>query len=309
VYARGVAGRYSLDGKAVLITGAARGIGAEAARQLARRGARVSCVGLEPEELERVARDCGNGALWFEADVADRASVERAVAATVEATGGIDVVIPNAGIAPHAAFRHMPPEAFERVVDVNLLGVYRTIHACLPHVLERRGYVLPVSSLSALLPSFPGFTAYAATKAGIEAMALALRAELKHLGVDVGVAYFSWIGTELVTGADATPAFSLLRSRLKGPLAKTYPVSDAGRAIVRGVERRSAVVAAPSWVRLVRLMRGVLLPAAEPQVHASAPEAMALFEAEYQRLGAAAAQPVGAGGAADVRAAQRSGLP
>lgn len=305
MYARGVAGRYSLDGKAVLITGAARGIGAEAARQLAGRGARVSCVGLEPQELERVARDCGNGALWFEADVTDRASVDRAVAATVEAMGGIDVVIANAGIAPHAAVRLMPPETFQRVIDVNLLGAYRTIHACLPHVLERRGYILPVASLAALLPSFPGFAPYAASKAGLEAFALALRAEVGHLGVDVGVAYFSWISTELVTGAEEMPAFRLLRERLPWPVKKTHPVSLAGRAIVRGVERRAAAVTGPRWVRLARVMRGVLVPVTEKQMHANTPEAMALFEAEYQRVGTEAARPAGAGGAADVRAARR----
>src|ERR671933_512224 len=90
--------RYSLQGKTVLVTGAARGIGAETARQAANRGARVACVGLEPEELERVAHACGRGALWFEADVTDLHSLEHAVAATVEETGGIDVVVANAGI-------------------------------------------------------------------------------------------------------------------------------------------------------------------------------------------------------------------
>jgi NAD(P)-dependent dehydrogenase (short-subunit alcohol dehydrogenase family) len=301
-----VAARYSLQGKTVLITGAARGIGAEAARQLAERGARVSCVGLEPEELEKVARACGGGALWFEADVTDRAAVDRAVAATVDATGGIDVAIANAGIGAAGPLRQMPPEQFERVIDVNLLGVYRTIHACLPHVLERRGYILPVASLAAIAPAFPGFAPYAATKAGIEALGRTLGVEVKHLGVDVGVAYFGWIATELVTGGDQHPAFRLLRERLKGPAAKTYPVSAAGRAIVRGVESRAAVVAAPTWIRPARWLRGFVAAATERQVLASAPEAMALYEAEYQRAGLAEASvPVGAGGAADARAAAR----
>jgi NAD(P)-dependent dehydrogenase (short-subunit alcohol dehydrogenase family) len=302
-----VAERYALQGKTVLITGAARGIGAEAARQLAGRGARVSCVGLEPEELERVASACGGGALWFEADVTDRAAVDRAVAGTVEATGGIDVVIANAGVGAAGSIRQMPPEQFERVIDVNLLGVYRTIHACLPHVLDRRGYILPVASLAAIAPAFPGFAPYAATKAGIEAFGRTLGVEVKHLGVDVGVAYFGWIATELVTGGDENPAFRLLRERLKGPAAKTHPVSAAGRAIVRGVERRAHAVAAPGWIRAARWLRGFVAEATERQVLASAPEAMALYEAEYERRGMDASIPVGAGGAADARAARRTG--
>ena len=303
-----MAARYSLQGKTVLVTGAARGIGAEAARQLAGRGARVSCVGLEPEELERVARECGGGAVWFEADVTDQDAVEHAVAATAEATGGIDVVIANAGVAPSAPITQMPPETFARVIDVNLVGTYRTVKACLPHVLERRGYVLAVASLAALLPSFPGFAPYAASKAGIEAFALALRAELRHLGVDVGVGYFSWIATELVAGGDEQPGFRFLRERLNWPVKKTYPVSLAGRAIVRGVERRSATVTAPSWVGLVRPLRGAILPVVEKQMAADVPQALALFEAEYQRRGVDAALPLGAGGAADARAARERGV-
>lgn len=294
---------YSLQGKTVLITGAARGIGAEAARQAAARGARVACVGLEPDELAKVAQACGRGAVWHEADVADLGSIERAVAATVEETGGIDVVVANAGIAAAGSVRDIPVEVFERVIDVNVLGVYRTVRTCLPHVLDRRGYALVVASLAAITPAFPGFAAYATSKAAIEAFGVALRQEVAHLGVDVGVAYFSWIDTDLVRGGDEHPAFKLLRERLKGPASKTYPVADAGAAIVRGIESRSPAVAAPKWVLAARALRGLALPITEKQVAPNAPEAMALIEAERQRAGAGAARPVGAGGAADARAA------
>ncbi|HYN52055.1 MAG TPA: SDR family NAD(P)-dependent oxidoreductase, partial [Thermoleophilaceae bacterium] len=88
-----------LRGKTVFITGAARGIGAESARRLAARGANVALAGLEPEELERVARQCGTNAEWFECDVTDWDALERAVEGTVERFGGLDVVMANAGIA------------------------------------------------------------------------------------------------------------------------------------------------------------------------------------------------------------------
>ncbi len=293
----------SLQGKTVLITGAARGIGAEAARRLARKRARVACVGLEPYELEKVANECGNGALWFEADVTDRDALEQAVAAAVEATGGIDVVVANAGIGAGGAVATMPADAFERVIEVNLLGAYRTVRACLPHVIERRGYVLLVASVAALAPYMPGFAPYAASKAGLEAFGTSLRPEVRHLGVDVGVAYFSWIGTDLVQGADAEhPAFKFLRDSLKGPIGKTYPVADAGRAIVRGIERRSKVVVAPRWVAALRPLRGLLGPLTERQVEITAPRVMELFEEERRQMGDAVSRPVGAGGRADADA-------
>src|SRR4051812_4003881 len=119
----------NLRGKTVLITGAARGIGAESARQLAARGARIALVGLEPEELAKVAQQCGPEAAAFEADVTDVDALERAVEGAVERFGGIDVVMANAGVGPAGMVRLMDPEAFERTIEVNLLGVWRTVRA------------------------------------------------------------------------------------------------------------------------------------------------------------------------------------
>jgi NAD(P)-dependent dehydrogenase (short-subunit alcohol dehydrogenase family) len=298
----------SLQGRTALITGAARGIGAEAARQLAGRGARVSLVGLEPDELARVAADCGPDSRWFEADVTDWDALSAAVEATVRVAGGIDVVVANAGIAAGGPLRYMPEETFARVIDVNLVGMWRTVRLCLPHLIERRGYLLTVASLAAIAPQFPGFAAYSASKAGLEAMAKSLRVEVKHLGVDVGVAYFGWIDTALVRGGDEHPAFAFLRSKMKGPVAKTAPVSDAGAQIVRAVERR-ARVAGPGWLRAMLPLRGMLDRKLERDIGADVPEAMALFEAELQSTGDPMAKPVGEGGAADMRAVAARGEP
>ena len=89
------------------------------------------------------------------------------------------------------------PEAFKTVVDVNLMGVFYTVRAALPSVIERRGYVLVVSSLAAFAAA-PGMASYDASKAGVEHFANALRLELAHRGVDVGSAHMSWIDTPLV---------------------------------------------------------------------------------------------------------------
>src|SRR4051812_43388886 len=103
---------YPVSGKVVLITGAARGIGAASARELHARGASVALVGLEPELLAALASELGDRAAWFEADVTDRAAMDAAVAGTVERFGGIDVVIANAGISPMGTVTTLAPEAF-----------------------------------------------------------------------------------------------------------------------------------------------------------------------------------------------------
>ena len=143
-------------------------------------GRELSLVGLEPELLEQVAAECGDAA-WFEADVTDRDALESAVEGTVERFGGIDVVMANAGIAGVGTVRSMDPAGWERIIEVNLLGVYRTINVCLPHVIERRGYVLPVASIAAAVHT-PGMSAYSATKAGVEALGDSLRGEVEAPG-------------------------------------------------------------------------------------------------------------------------------
>jgi len=287
-----------ISGQSVLITGAAHGIGAETARRLAARGARVSLVGLG--DLEAVAADCP-GSVTFDADVTDRDALVAAVDGTVKELGGIDTVFANAGISAPGFLRTQDPDVYERVIEVNLIGVWRTIRACLPHVIARRGYVLPVASMAAILPPV-GLTAYGAAKAGVENMALGLRAEVAYYGVGVGVAYFSWIDTEMVRGGDQT-ALGALRDEIRGPLAKTYPVSAAAEAVVRGIERRSRIVACPR--RLIPLMwaKPLLPRLTEAAMGKHIPRFDALAETE------AAIGPVGAGGAAEAAARRPTSSP
>jgi NAD(P)-dependent dehydrogenase (short-subunit alcohol dehydrogenase family) len=287
-----------LQAKTVFITGAARGIGAESALRLAARGANVALAGLEPQELERVARQCGANAAWFDCDVTDWKALERAVEGSVERFGGLDVVMANAGIAPVGMTRAIDPRAFERTVEVNLLGVWRTVRACLPHVIESRGYVLVIASLAAALHG-PGMAAYAASKAGAEAFADSLRVELKHRGVDVGVGYFSWIDTDMVRGADAHPATRGLRKELPGPLDKTYPATAVGKAVANGIEQRRRWVVVPAWSRGLLVLRTALAPLIERAWSERAAESDRLFERDIEDRGVEdASAPVGAGGQA-----------
>lgn len=247
----------SIAGKTIFVTGGARGIGAETARRAAARGANVAVVGLEPDELRRVASACGDRGAAFECDVTDREQTRAAVDGTLARFGGIDAVVVNAGIGNGGLIRYMDPDAFEAVLRVNLIGSYRTIQATLPHIIERRGYVLQIASVAAVVHT-PGMAAYSASKAGVEAMADALRGEVKHLGVDVGQAYFSWIGTDMVTGGDDKPVVQRMQRELRGPLAKRYPPAMAADAIIQGIEERRRIVVTPNWVRPMIAMKTLL---------------------------------------------------
>ena len=276
-------------GKTIFITGAARGIGAETARRAAAKGANVAVVGLEPTELERVAAACGDRGAAFECDVTDRDQTQAAVEGTVERFGGIDAVVVNAGIGNGGLIRFMDPDAFEAVLRVNLIGSYRTIQATLPHVIERRGYVLQVASVAAVVHT-PGMAAYSASKAAVEALADSLRGEVKHLGVDVGQAYFSWIATDMVTGSDDKPVVQRMKQELRGPMAKRYPVSLAANSIVQGIEERRRIVVAPKWVRPMVAMKTLLQRLSEQGPSNLIPEVEELTRQETDW------EPAGAGG-------------
>jgi NAD(P)-dependent dehydrogenase (short-subunit alcohol dehydrogenase family) len=247
----------SMDGRVVLITGAARGIGAETARRLAERGAKLALLDVDGEEVGRVADSLGASAASFTADVTHLESLAAAVEAAVARFGGLDVAIANAGTATLGTVRGIDPAIWERNVEINLHGVWRTARAVLPHLLARRGYLLNVASVAAVVP-FPGASSYAASKAAVEAFSNSLRLEVAHLGVDVGVAYFSFISTPLVRGFEEREAFRRLRTAAPPMLRETYPVELAAAALLRGIESRSRRVVAPGWVRWLLLLRGLL---------------------------------------------------
>jgi NAD(P)-dependent dehydrogenase (short-subunit alcohol dehydrogenase family) len=268
----------------VMITGAARGIGAESARQLYARGHELALVGLEPAELEARAAELGPRAAAFECDVTDRDALDRVVAEIAERFGGIDVVIANAGIATVGTVGSLDADEFERVVEVNLLGVYRTVKAALPQVVERRGYVLVVASLAAALHG--GMMAnYAMAKAGAEAFANSLRQELAPHGTAVGCAYFGFIDTDMVRDAYEHPATRRARRDAPEWITRPIPVSEAGAAIVRGVAGRRARVWAPRWVGAALALRGVLMPLLERRQLRDAGSAEALELAAQQPIG------------------------
>lgn len=285
-----------LTGKVVVVTGAARGLGAELARQLTARGARVALLGLEPDELAAVSATCP-GSAWWEVDVTDGPALHR-VAAEVQADlGPAWGVVANAGIAVGGPLLLSDAASYDRVVEVNLLGSIRTVRAFLPQVVESRGYVLQIASVAALLP-VPMMGAYCASKSGAEAFAHALRGEVKHHGVRVGVGYLSWTDTEMVRGADRRTGLGDLRSTLPGALGRTYAVEPTVARLVDGLARRASRVYGQGWVRSLYWTR-----AAVPTLLAAAPAGRAReAEQRIRTAGPAATTPLGQGGAADVSA-------
>ncbi|MBV9412385.1 MAG: SDR family NAD(P)-dependent oxidoreductase, partial [Acidimicrobiia bacterium] len=177
-----------LAGRRVLITGAARGIGAALAQRLYARGARVAIAGLEPDLLAGVAASVQGP--WWECDVSDREQVDTVVDVAAEGLGGLDIVVANAGIAAQVPLVGGNPALFEKIIAVNLLGSYYTLRAAGRHVCHPQGYALAVSSLGAAV-HLPLMGAYSASKAAVEALGNTLRQELRPTGARVGVAYFA----------------------------------------------------------------------------------------------------------------------
>ncbi len=253
---------YHVNGRTVFITGAARGIGAETAKRLHAKGANVALVGLEPERLEALAAQLGDRAAAFEADVCDYEALERAVAATVERFGAIDVGIANAGIAFTGPLASAPIEQVERTLAVNFLGVWRTDRALIGQIVERKGYLLNISSLSAVAHA-PLMAPYTSAKAGVEALTDALRMETMPTGARVGCAYFGFIDTDLVRASFAQPSTQGVRRNSPGFLTKPAPVSKAVDAIEQGIERRAARLWSPRWVGTAIALRGLIQPLTE----------------------------------------------
>jgi NAD(P)-dependent dehydrogenase (short-subunit alcohol dehydrogenase family) len=254
--------RYDLSGKAALVTGGARGIGFETARALIARGASVAIVDLREEDAQRAAADLHDAhALGIGADVTDRGAMQQAVAATVQRFGGLDVVVANAGIASRAAtVQVMPSESFERVLDVNLNGVYRTVAAALPQVVARGGHVVLVASILAFSNGL-GAAPYAMAKAGVEQLGRALRVELAPHGASASVAYFGFIDTDLVhEHIDADPLADRLLGTFPKPLVKRLQPKVAGEAIATAIEGRKPRIIRPRRWTLLSTFRGQLNP-------------------------------------------------
>jgi NAD(P)-dependent dehydrogenase (short-subunit alcohol dehydrogenase family) len=282
---------YDLNGKVALVTGAARGIGYETARQIHMRGASVAVLDLDSEQAREAAEKIGDRAIGIGADVTDHGAMMAAVSETVERFGGLDVAVANAGIAQSsvATVRGIGAEEWERVFEVDLLGVWRTVRAVLPQIVERKGHIVVTGSVYSFANGIFN-SPYAVAKAGVESLGRSLRAELMPLGASASVAYWGWVDTRMVQDGMARPHSDRIQENAPAWLLKRITPAEAGAATVRGIEERAPRIFAPKWWRYVSALRGIVNPLLDRRMESDRKmiETVRVVEAEADAQGAAA---------------------
>jgi NAD(P)-dependent dehydrogenase (short-subunit alcohol dehydrogenase family) len=245
--------KYDVRDKVVLITGAGSGIGAALADVLHRRGAHLALLDVDEASIEAVARRLDAHAWTI--DVRDREALAKTVDLVIEHFGRIDVVVANAGVAPGPnTVRSIEPEEFDRVIDINLIGVFNTVRPTLEQIIANQGHVVVVSSAAAFTPG-AGLASYMASKAGVEALGRALRIELSAHDASAGVAYFGFVQTPLARPLDEDPIVRQVGQILPWPLNRRVSAEHAASVVADGIQRRAASTMTPiawtpyAWLR------------------------------------------------------------
>ncbi|MFD3799035.1 SDR family oxidoreductase [Streptomyces californicus] len=243
-----------LEGRVAVVTGAARGVGEALARSLSDAGMRVALLGRERATLREAAEALPGPSLCIECDVTERAALADAARGVAAGLGPASVVVANAGIAVSGPFDRTAADLWQRVIDVNLTGSADTARAFLPQLTSTRGYFLQIASTAAF-GAAPMMSAYCASKAGAESFALALRGEVEPDGVQVGIAYLHWTGTDMLTGIDDHPVLEALRRNQPRPARRVHSPAQVAQWLTRGVTHRAPQIYAPPWLRWCQPLR------------------------------------------------------
>jgi NAD(P)-dependent dehydrogenase (short-subunit alcohol dehydrogenase family) len=270
---------FDLNGKVVLITGASGGLGKAVAERFHERGAVLILTDLGQEALERAfAPMAKERILLATMDVTDMARTRAVVNQAIERFGRLHMVMANAGISAKvpSTLLTISEEEFARVINVDLFGVWNTIKASLPHVLATKGHILITASMYAFINGVAN-APYAASKAAVESLGRALRAELSGTGATAGVLYPGWVDTSIakVAFGGHAEATRLVEHAMPGPFGRLVQPDEIAKAAVAGVEKRAARIIAPRrWVP-ISLLRGIVNALSD---------AMLDRDAEFQRL-------------------------
>jgi short-subunit dehydrogenase len=219
--------------KVVVVTGASAGIGAELARQLAAKGAKVVLAARRQDELDAVAKEVGEQALVVVTDVTKRSDVERLAKAAIDRFGRIDVWVNNAGRGISRSVADLSDEDLDAMWTVNMKSVLYGIQAVLPHFKAKNaGQIINVSSGLSRFPGAPVRAAYGAVKAAVNMLSASLRVELKatHPGIHVTVLLPGVVATDF--GVNSMGAGIVDNRKLPG----AQPVEGAAKAIVDVIE-------------------------------------------------------------------------
>ncbi|WP_068032412.1 short-chain dehydrogenase/reductase [Nocardia mexicana] len=250
---------YPVAGKVAVITGAGQGIGRELAMVLHRRGASVAVVDIDAGSIADLADELGDRVLPVTADVSDRDGMVAAIDRVADRFGRLDIVVANAGVVPRpATLRSLHGRDFDRVIDINLTGVFNTVHPALDHVIAAGGHAVVVSSCAAFAPGMGG-APYMISKAGVEQLGRALRVELAAVGATAGVSYFGIVDTAMTHDTlDRDDLGQALNRLLPWPLSVRITAAEAAKSVADGIERRAARTIAPVGWQPYSLLRGAV---------------------------------------------------
>jgi len=280
--------KTTLDGRVVLITGAASGIGAATALEVLAHGGIPVLVDCDASPLSQMVQRCGPQTLHWVADVTQLQAMQDVVEKTLDKLSRIDIVFANAGVAAFGPMAYIDPAAWKRCFEVNVFGVFNTIRAALPAIMKQGGYVL-INASSSSFAHPPVMSAYAASKSAVEAMGNSLRIEMAAHEVAVGVVHAGWVRTPLVTEGALHPGFVRLRATMPGPLNSETSPEETARVIVQGMLQRKRRVWVPGWLRILFALRALLhMPFAERELLRAAPEIESIYLEGLEAEGALA---------------------
>lgn len=248
-----------------IITGGSSGIGKATAKLLASRGANISIIARDRDKLEAAKAEIANACLLpqqkiiaLSADVADCASVDRAIQAAIEELGSPDILLTCAGIARPGYFQEIPIEVFERTMAINYFGSLYSIRSVLPAMEKaKKGRIVIVSSGAGLIGIY-GYSPYSPSKFALRGLAESLRGEFKVLGIDISIVYPPDTDTPQLEEENKTKP---LETKTIAGTAKTWSAEAVAQEIVRGIEKKAFTIAPGLEMSILAKFHSLIAPA------------------------------------------------